>query len=704
MNSFNRLNIMVKNTGSSDFQGSVVVDIGAKYVREAFVQAGKDGSLTFYLPPMEYSSWASGGSLTIKVSLYDERDKIVAQTKVTPYNDWSKVQGFSSAYLGVMGKPVGEFRRISNVFDNVSVVQISPSDLDYLPFAENFRAIILSNPSSLVFSSEQIANLRQWLEGGGLLILGGGSSAIQSAASLPPDLLPLRSMGTERVFGGELGQLGLNPPGTDSYTIATGELAGQVFAEAGGKPLLVAKEVGGGTVLWSALDLEAPPFLDATQAEAFWQRILTLHPIEGKLPINTYSINQFFHLLSYDHLAASISTGNLFLLLLGYVALVGPINWLILRKIDRREWAWFIIPALALLLTGAAFAYGRFGRGSDKILYQINVVEAGNNTVHVKSLNGVFIPSSRRINLTSAADLLPYDEAITAKTVEGRQIIEIKDAHLWSVQKFYGAQQVLLPGSVAIDIDYTMQTGVDINLTNNSGQDFFDSYLKLGKNWYRIGHLPHGSKKKPVEKVGPNLEAIFSHYGVSGANIFWQDFYSLVQKDENYFLGFGDQGLFPVAQVDQTVALDLWLQPVTVKDFQGVGSFNVPEGVLIPWSMGAFDTVEQQDYHFSGENEQVDMIFKMPPDLDYTQGKYLFNLERLWGQLSQGEIYLFNNKEGIWQKIGKLDVGDDLEYLLENLEECVIADRLLIRLSFNGELVVPWNGAYLIVDGGRFND
>ena len=43
--------------------------------------------------------------------------------------------------------------------------------------------------------------------------------------------------------------------------------------------------------------------------------------------------------------------GALLVLLLGYIVLVGPVNYLVLRWLDRREWAWVTVPVLIAVFT-----------------------------------------------------------------------------------------------------------------------------------------------------------------------------------------------------------------------------------------------------------------------------------------------------------------------------------------------------------------
>ena len=66
--------------------------------------------------------------------------------------------------------------------------------------------------------------------------------------------------------------------------------------------------------------------------------------------------------------------GGLIALLFGYILLIGPVNYLVLRWLDRREWAWVTIPTLIAVFTVGAFGFGNALRGSDLIVHEIAIV------------------------------------------------------------------------------------------------------------------------------------------------------------------------------------------------------------------------------------------------------------------------------------------------------------------------------------------
>ncbi len=87
--------------------------------------------------------------------------------------------------------------------------------------------------------------------------------------------------------------------------------------------------------------------------------------------------------------------GGLIVLLIGYIILVGPVNYLVLRWLDRREWAWVTVPALILVFAVGAFGFGSLLRGSDVIVHEVAIVRGapGTDQAVAQSYLGVFSPS-----------------------------------------------------------------------------------------------------------------------------------------------------------------------------------------------------------------------------------------------------------------------------------------------------------------------
>ena len=90
---------------------------------------------------------------------------------------------------------------------------------------------------------------------------------------------------------------------------------------------------------------------------------------------------------------------QLFVLLIAYIALIGPINYLVLRRLDKREWAWVTIPALVVVFAFGSYGLGATLKGSDVIVNQITVVRAAQGTGRGigQAYIGVYSPSRRTL-------------------------------------------------------------------------------------------------------------------------------------------------------------------------------------------------------------------------------------------------------------------------------------------------------------------
>ena len=79
---------------------------------------------------------------------------------------------------------------------------------------------------------------------------------------------------------------------------------------------------------------------------------------------------------------------------MAYIGLVGPLNYLILSRINRREWAWFTIPALILIFSVLSYMLGFNLRGTEATLNRLAVVRSWDQVerARVDELVGLLSP------------------------------------------------------------------------------------------------------------------------------------------------------------------------------------------------------------------------------------------------------------------------------------------------------------------------
>ena len=95
--------------------------------------------------------------------------------------------------------------------------------------------------------------------------------------------------------------------------------------------------------------------------------------------------------------------------LVGYVVLVGPGQYFLLRRLDRREWAWIGFPALALGAAGLLLGGAAWLRGPEVRLAALSIVRVSEDTgtVPVETYVGLVAPTRGTYNLTLVDGLVP---------------------------------------------------------------------------------------------------------------------------------------------------------------------------------------------------------------------------------------------------------------------------------------------------------
>lgn len=141
-------------------------------------------------------------------------------------------------------------------------------------------------------------------------------------------------------------------------------------------PLVVRTAVGFGEVIFAAVDLHVSPLAGWSGRPAFLRNLLQLD--EGAYQAKAQSMTPLMT-RGYQDLAGALNhqLGTTFLgvgtisfswvtiVVLAYLALIGPIDYLLVKKVFRRmEMSWVTFPLIILLVTGGACWYATATKGS----------------------------------------------------------------------------------------------------------------------------------------------------------------------------------------------------------------------------------------------------------------------------------------------------------------------------------------------------
>ncbi|MCI0344163.1 MAG: hypothetical protein L0221_01790 [Chloroflexi bacterium] len=282
------------------------------------------------------------------------------------------------------------------------IVALSPADLpDRVEGWATLDRLVWQDVDSNLLSSAQLQAMRGWLAGGGRLVIAGGSAGIGTLSAFPDDLLPYRPTSTVDVPAAALASvLGAVPDGAADLPALAGELDhGRALATVGDRVVSADATYGSGSVTILGFDPASAGLAESKEVGNLWRKLLPARTAGGSTVINDDS--QLVSAVNQLPALALPPTGGLLLLLGGYILLIGPINYLVLRRLDRREWAWVTMPALIVIFAVAAYGYGALLRGVDIIVNEIAIVRGAPEAVEgsAQVYLGVFSPTRGSYNV-----------------------------------------------------------------------------------------------------------------------------------------------------------------------------------------------------------------------------------------------------------------------------------------------------------------
>jgi hypothetical protein len=328
---------------------------------------------------------------------------------------------------------------------NLNVLQAAISTIRF-PSAQAFptneglltglQAIVIDDFDASALSQAQVQALRDFVGFGGSLIVGGGASWRRTMLSLPVELLPLKPTGTVSESMQPLADLGGHTTSI-AADVAIGDLVNgeSVLQGLDRVPLLVESRYGGGQVILLTYDPLADPIASDPQLAAIgWAQGLARALLNSATSINRGFGPAVGTAIPYQTAPQPVQPGavatapaiKLFgppaefqiwqylrdtpaaaappVLLLGialilYVLFVGPVIYLALKGLGRRELAWVAVPLIAVVVTFGSYTLGFGSRGADFVDNEIELQQlAPTGDVQATAFHALFLP--RRGNYT----------------------------------------------------------------------------------------------------------------------------------------------------------------------------------------------------------------------------------------------------------------------------------------------------------------
>ncbi|SIT68390.1 hypothetical protein [Edaphobacillus lindanitolerans] len=400
--------------------------------------------------------------------------------------------------------------------------------------------IILLDESVLAgFTSGEQKALAGWVEEGGVLVIG-ATDDLSVEKELFSDRLPLDVSGRRDIPGDAFSGLVPEAVWPDSVPGFAAKAAPGARSLAGsdGQDLAAWLSFGSGKIVQTAFSLGDRPLSGTAGYPVLMDRLLANVPVSASGGNWMYASPDAGFFDIGKSVTERFETFEIpFPVVLGimvlYIVLIGPVLYLILKKRDRREHAWWIIPVTSVAVSAALFAYGAkdrlfspqlrqaallidegTGSPSGKYVGSVLTNKGGDVVVHVP--DGLSLTASGTPDpfFGTSGDSLRH--AVSKQSADGTRLV-LRDLPFWSVGTVYGDVRLEQKGSVGADLvtENGVLTGT---ITNGLGFRLKDVSVWSGAEFIPVGDLEAGESMEVKMKLpgGQLLPAISAGSAQSG--------------------------------------------------------------------------------------------------------------------------------------------------------------------------------------------
>lgn len=395
---------------------------------------------------------------------------------------------------------------------------------------EMFDYLIIDEFAIAALDEVQQKALKSWVRSGGVLIAGASPSGAQSYGSLY-NLLPMKMDKEIKMDSSFLTEKKKERPSFEQLPGFTGEVekGAEVIAKSGKSPAVVKKQYGSGMIVQTAFSLGDEP-LASWKGYGNW-----FEAIISKLELNAFSTSREFMDEArwqmnepnsyFDN--TTLSVMQLLVLLLVYIVIIVPVLFLVLKKMDKLEHAWWIIPLIACMTTILTFVVGAKDRLAQPQLNQLGIYQVEDDQIVGIQSNVLLSNKGGNYNLTFPKNELvamPMTQDGLGGSLKRTPMLEEKatdmeltfpNVEYWSTRSFIGKVYKENTGQIknVMAVENKILTGT---IQNETPYDFNELMIMTGNETINLGSLKKGEKIEVKEKLKSDF--LFKPYGMTSSS------------------------------------------------------------------------------------------------------------------------------------------------------------------------------------------
>ncbi len=384
----------------------------------------------------------------------------------------------------------------------------------------NFDMIIINDFNTGNLTSEQYKALKSWTETGGFLVIGTGANGTKTLSTFT---------GTDNFVIGEIGDI----------KKLSGKALGSLINDDFDIPIdILDIDIKGATSIVTSAGVNFVQKLDKGQGS-----VLLLSFDLGLEPIASWKLNKYFveHLIQSTAPALRVGSeyesrypagfnynidsalnnipelplpnyGTIIFIFILYIVLVAPVSYIVLKKMDKREYMWGVVPAFSVIFAAVVYFVGFGTRITEPLFNTVSVLRFNEGGLYeAKYYAGIFTPNKTTLKIQGSDDLKikPFsrnnyygssgyqtweDKKIEAKyTLYPKPGVEFYDIGVWGMKTFEVETDKGIKGSIISDIKF-----IDFDysgfIENNMDVDLADCLIIVANQYIELGDIKKGER------------------------------------------------------------------------------------------------------------------------------------------------------------------------------------------------------------------
>ncbi|MCY6371603.1 hypothetical protein [Clostridium ganghwense] len=460
--------------------------------------------------------------------------KLVQGKKVVYEEEKTISTGYNSEsfFTGILSDEFDNLNYISSIgsmsFLNSVTMQNKTLKLNEKIFPQDyntirmFDVIVINDFDTSKLSNKQYDVLKKWVNKGGTLIIGTGSAYNKTFSIFKDEFLSGKVGETTKKNTDGLYSLLQNNKNRTSMDLNILDIKlqnGTSILKDKGVEIVKKIQNGKGSIVVAGFDFGVDPMPSWNYNSQFVKNL-----IQKVLPSDYYSGGNFNNMQSNEgrkhdfRRALNIipelpvpSESKLIIIFIIYIILIAPVNYLILKKKDKREYMWITVPVISLVFVVIMYVSGISTKITGSIANVINIIEVNKSgNLNIQTYSSIFTPNKGDMKIESAdgMDIEPIFNLIHDNYPQSKEKI-IESKIIWEPKtsvEFYN-NSVFENKILKLNVNETKKGILEGKLNyingeyngeikNNLGFDLEDCYLITSSGCIKIGEIKKGEVKK----------------------------------------------------------------------------------------------------------------------------------------------------------------------------------------------------------------